>query len=337
MRTIDVNDRASIGRSSSIAEHLVSPGSADAESTDDRRQRRRRSRWRAVILAGTAATSLWLTGCMERFFYHPTRETTPAPRSVYPQAEVVWFDSADGTRLRGWFLPSLTTPRDESATIVHLHGNAGSMASHVYFVEYLPAAGFNVFLFDYRGYGESEGSPWKRGPLIEDAEAALRTARAFPGVDPTRMALFAQSLGGGIATIVMASNPDIRSAVLESPLASWRDVAASTVGGEPPGWWARFLATWLIADGGSTPRPLDAIATIDRPILILHGDADRVIPASHGKRLAEAAPNAELVILPGGEHNTLQSAYPEVRRMIVEFLRSTTAREVPAAASPGEV
>ncbi|MFO0874468.1 MAG: alpha/beta fold hydrolase [Phycisphaerales bacterium] len=298
---------------------------------DGRRRQRRRVRWRTAVIVGAIIATMWLTGCMERLFYQPTREPTPAPRSAYPQAEVVRFESADGTRLCGWFLPSRTTPRAEAATIVHVHGNAGSMASHLFFVENLPAEGFNVLLFDYRGYGESDGSPWKRGPLIEDAQAAVRTARTLPGVDPGRLALFGQSLGGGIATIVMASDPDIRSAVLESPLASWRDVAASALGGDPPGWWARSLATWLIADGGSSPRPIDAIASIDRPILILHGDADEVIPVSQGKRLAQAAPNAELLILPGGRHNTLQSTHPEVRRAIVEFLRRTTAREAPVA------
>lgn len=295
----------------------------------DKARPRRRWYWslaRIVVVSGILLTVLWISGCMERFFYMPTREETPTPTWLHPKAEAVWFESEDGTRLRGWFVPAVGRPSREAMTVLHVHGNAGSMMSHYAFVERLPAAGFNVFLFDYRGYGESEGSARSRGPLIEDTRAALRTLRARPDIDPERVAVVAQSLGGAIAVIAVADDlrngGAIAGVVLESPFASWRDVAATALGGDPPSWWARSLATALIPDGSdATPRPVDAIATIDRPILVVHGDADRVVSVSHGKRLAAAAPRAELMIVPGGEHNTLQWDAPEARRRIIEFLR----------------
>lgn len=299
--------------------------------------RRRRRNGRALAILGLVATMLWLTGCMERLFYLPTREPTPAPTWLSPRAEAVWFESRDGTRLRGWFVPALDRPSRDAATVFHVHGNAGSIMGHVGFVEHLPAAGFNVFLFDYRGYGESEGGAWGRAALIEDTKAALATLRARPDIDGSRIAIYGQSLGGAIAVIAMADDlaagGDLRGAVLESPFASWRDAAATNIGGDPPGWWSRALATWLIkdnvtdADGRPIARPIDAIARIDRPILIVHGDADSIVAVGHGRRLAAAAPLATLLIVSGGEHNSLQFAHAEVRPAMVEFLRGATAQD----------
>ena len=271
---------------------------------------------------------------MERLFYHPTAERTPAPTWLHPRAEAFWFHSEDATRLRAWFVPAHVADPRQAPTSLQLHGNAGSMVSHVAVVEHLPAAGFNVMLFDYRGYGESEGTPTSRAPLVADARAALTALRARSDVDPDRVALVGQSLGGAIAAVVMADDlgrgGECRAAVLESPFASWREVAASAVGGDPPPAWARLAARWLIPDATpGVPRPVDAVAAVPRPVLILHGDADSIVPVSHGRRMADAAPLGELEILDGGEHNTLQQTHPEARRRMVEFLRRHTAASVP--------
>ena len=272
-----------------------------------------------------------LTGCAERLFYVPTREPTPPPALLSrggPPVESVWFESSDGTGLRGWFLPAKDRPSRDALTVVHIHGNAGSLLGHIAFSAHLPSAGFNLFIFDYRGYGESEGAAITRGPLIEDAKAAVRTVRARPDVDPSRVALYGHSLGGGIALNVLADDPTLLGAVLESPISSWRDAAATVIGGDPPSWWARWLAFWMIPDG---KRPLDAIARIQQPILIVHGDSDRIVSVGHGRRLAEAGPTVRLVELPGGDHNTLQETHPETVELMHEFLRELDAG---LAASP---
>lgn len=309
--------------------------------------RNRRAAWRAGIYALLALTLLGvsLSGCAERLFYHPVHQTTPAPTEVIPHAEKVFFSSGDGTRLCGWFLPSTTCPAREAATVVHLHGNAGSMLGHRFFVDWLPAHGFNVFMFDYRGYGESEGAAHTREDLVADARAALAAVRARPDIDPARVAVFAQSLGGAIAAVVAgleaaeeqavveqdetqthgAQVPGLRALVLESPFASWRDVAANAVGGDPPNIVGRFLAWLLIRDEvDGVPRPEDAIALVECPVLIVHGDADSIVPVSHGRRLAAAAKQGVLVEFNGGEHNSLQDDHPRARQVILEFLREHT-------------
>lgn len=272
-------------------------------------------RW--VVVLAIVLGVFWVTGCMERMFYLPTVEPTPLSAAP-PNTEEVWFESEDGTRLFGWFIPALgVDDEDTPPTILHVHGNAGNVQHHTFFTEHLPPAGFNVFIFDFRGYGQSEGRATRRDPLIADTHAALDALLARDDIDPQRIGMYAQSLGAAIGINVMADRPEIHAAVLESPFASWRDIAAAAVGGDPPGPIARALAAALIRDHA---RPEDAMKRIDRPVLILHGDADTIIPISHGRRLAAAAgEHAELVILPDGDHNTLRMTHTEIDQRMIDF------------------
>lgn len=277
-------------------------------------------RW--AVLLGLTAFVLWSTGCMERWFYYPDRGPTPVTEAP-TGSEAVEFLSADGTKLFGWFIPArgTTTPeqRRTHAIILHVHGNAGNILSHAYFTEHLPPAGFNVFIFDFRGYGQSEGSAHHREDLIADTSAALDVLLQRDDVAPTRIGMYGQSLGGAIALNVMADRPEIRCAVFESSFASWREVAANSVGGDPPFFAASWLAAMCVPD---QLRPIDAIARIDRPMLLLHGDADPLVPVSHGRRLAAAAGEcARLMVLRGGGHNTLRDTNPEVDRATIDFFR----------------
>ncbi|MHC4081975.1 MAG: alpha/beta hydrolase [Planctomycetota bacterium] len=290
---------------------------------------RRRSRLQWLLRPGVAAlvvialvAVVSATGCMERLFYYPLRGRTDPPPHL-AGAESVWFRSADGTRLHGWFIPAGGPALVERIpTILHVHGNAGNIESHVGFTEYLPAAGFNLFIFDYRGYGQSEGRARRRGPLIADSQAALDAVLTRNDVNPDRIGLYAQSLGGAIGLNLMADRPEIRAAVIESSFASWRDMAASAVGGDPPGAVSRFLASILINDDR---RPLDAVARIDRPILLIHGADDTIIPVSHSRRLSEAGPTTELVEIAGGDHNTLRWTNPEIEQLTIEFFKKHLA------------
>jgi dipeptidyl aminopeptidase/acylaminoacyl peptidase len=276
----------------------------------------------AVALVIVLVAVISATGCMERLFYYPMRGRTDPPTHM-AGAESVWFHSADGTRLHGWFIPAGGPALVERIpTILHVHGNAGNIESHVGFTEYLPAAGFNLFIFDYRGYGQSEGHARRRGPLIADSRAALDAALARSDVNPSRVGLYAQSLGGAIGLNVMAQRPEIKAAVIESSFASWRDMAASAVGGKKPGPISRLVASVLIRDDH---RADDAVARIDRPILLIHGTDDSVIPVTHSRRLAEAGPTAQLVEIAGGDHNSLRWTNPEVEQLTIDFFRKHLA------------
>lgn len=277
-----------------------------------------------VAVGGLLALALIVivgcSGVAERMFYMPTSGPTPLPPD-FPNGEHVRFASADGTALSGWFLPAERGPTaagTPAPTILQVHGNAGNIESHIGFTDFLPGAGFNLFIFDYRGYGESDGRARRRADLIADTEAALDVLLARADVDPDRIGLFGQSLGGAIGLNVMAERKEIRAAVIVSAFASWRDIAAEALGGSEPGAISRSTARLLIND---ERRPEAAIARIDRPVLILHGDADRVISVGHGERLAAAGPTAELVVLAGADHNSLHETHPEFAAIVVNAFR----------------
>lgn len=296
------------------------------QPTWTRRIRNITLRW--TILLGVVAFFLWSTGCMERLFYYPQRGPTPVSEAP-PGTEAVAFQSADGTRLFGWFIPAAdiatSDERRDRATILHVHGNAGNIVSHAYFTAHLPRAGYNVFLFDFRGYGQSEGSAHRREDLIADTAAALDALLAREDVDPGRIGLYGQSLGGAIGLNVMAERREIRAAVIESAFTSWRAVAANALGGDPPFFAASWVAGIAIPDH---LRPIDAIARIDRPMLLVHGSSDSIVPVSHGRGLEGAANgNARLVIFPGGEHNTLRDTHPEMDAQVIAFFNEHLGRD----------
>lgn len=282
--------------------------------------------YRCLLYLAALVLVLRLSGCMESLFYQPSVGPTPVPAEL-PGAELVTFASRDGTKLCGWFIPAKTGAIASALapTILHVHGNAGNINDHIWFSEYLPTAGFNVLIFDYRGYGQSEGRARRRGPLIEDANAALDHLLTRRDVDPKRIGMYGQSLGGSIGLNVMADRKEIRAAVIESAFASWRDMASCAVGGLQPGWLACGLARVLIPD---THRPAEAIARAarDRPILILHGDADHIVPVQHGRQLAQAGgANVQMMEVPGGDHNTLRETNPELERRVIEFFQKHLA------------
>jgi uncharacterized protein len=296
-----------------------------------------------MVLIVVITALLWISGCMERMFYIPTSGPTPLSEAP-PGTEAVWFESADGTLLHGWFIPAEAGSDDRreerpdrtvgsshsgpGPAILHVHGNAGNVMFHTFFTEHLPPAGFSVFIFDFRGYGQSEGVARRRNGLIADTHAALDVLLARDDVDPQRIGIYGQSLGGAIAINVMADRPEIKAGIFESAFTSWRDMAAAVVGGDsdkgPPA-FARMLAGILIPDH---VRADEAIARIDRPMLLLHGDADTIVPVSHARRLAQAAgENAETIILDGGDHNSLRTTHAHIDRLMIDFFRRNLGPE----------
>src|SRR5688572_11337453 len=129
----------------------------------------RRNRWIPLSLV------ILLAGCAHDLFYYPDSVMYDTPASAGLRYEPVGFRSRDGTRLSGWFIPA--AGEAGKGTVVHFHGNAGNISAHWRLVSWLPPRGYNVFVFDYRGYGASEGRPGPRG-VFEDANSALDYVRS---------------------------------------------------------------------------------------------------------------------------------------------------------------
>ncbi|WP_390348709.1 alpha/beta hydrolase [Variovorax boronicumulans] len=249
-------------------------------------------RWWQLPLA--ALPLFLLGGCVQSMFYYPDRVRYETPDALGLRYENVRFTSADGTRLSGWFIPAAgrADPKAAKGTVVHFHGNAQNMSSHWRFVAWLPAQDYNVFVFDYRGYGESDGAPEPRG-VFEDSNAALDHVRARADVDASRLFVFGQSLGGtnAIAAVGSGNRAGVKAVAIESTFYSYRSIANDKLPG----------AGLLVRDDYAASKFVAAIAPI--PLLLIHGTADAVIPHGHSQRLlADAKEPEQLIEVPGAGH-----------------------------------
>ena len=244
--------------------------------------------------AALVALSLLLAGCIQNLFYQPDHVLYETPQQRGLRYEHVTFRSKDGTRLVGWMIPSAihADPKRARGTVVHFHGNAQNMSAHWRFVEWLPRRGFNVFVFDYRGYGASEGSPEPKG-VFEDSNAALDYVRARPDIDPDRLLILGQSLGGANAIAVVGSGnrKGVRGVVIEATFTSYSAIASEKLSG----------AGAFMDDALSPERFIAQLAPL--PLLLIHGSADVVIPYHHATDLIAAAREPKrLVTIDGGGH-----------------------------------
>ena len=226
----------------------------------------------------------------QRFIFFPDPHLVTTPAAVSLDFEEVYFTTDDGVRLHGWFVPA----SGARWTILWLHGNAGNISHRVdNLLQMHQRLRVNVFLFDYRQYGRSQGTVSEQGTYL-DAQAALRTLRQRADLDPNSIVLFGRSLGGAVAVDLAWHTPgSCRAVILEAPFTSVADMAARVVPLLPIG---RLLRTRY-----------DSLAKIPRltvPILILHGDRDDIVPIEQGQRLFAAANEPKtFYTIPGASHN----------------------------------
>lgn len=226
---------------------------------------------------------------LDRFFvFHPEPwiDRDWARASGLPLEEV-WLRAEDGTRLFGWYVENPAAP----AVLLWCHGNAGNIIHRLHNLAELYRTGFSVFLFDYRGYGRSEGRPSEEGVCL-DALAAHRYVTATRRVPPERLILFGRSLGAAVAGDLAVKRP-AAGLVLESPFPSVAAVVRAHYFGLP--------LHWLL---GSDFDLLGKLRLISIPVLVIHGDRDDIIPLDLGRAVFEAAREPKsLYVIPGADHN----------------------------------
>lgn len=226
---------------------------------------------------------------LDALLFQPSRELLYTPAVAGLDYREVNFRTSDGVGLHGWWLP---TTAKRLGHILFAHGNGGSIADRIVHAQLLVAAGFDVLLFDYRGYGASEGRPTEAG-TYRDARAARSTLLDQPGVDPSRVFYLGESLGGGVVVELATEFPPA-GVVLTSTFSSVRDVARVHF---------RILPSMAVPDAYPNARRL---ATLQVPVLIQHGSADELVPVEQARRNFDAAAEPKLLqIVDGVGHNDL--------------------------------
>jgi uncharacterized protein len=217
---------------------------------------------------------------MNRLLYAPARDLLATPRVPFRD---VWLTTEDDERLHAWWAPAAAPP---IANVLLCHGNGGNIGDRAFAVDLLAERGLGVLSFDYRGYGRSGGRPSESG-TIRDARAARGAIADGPVV------YLGESLGGAVAlALALEQPPD--GLILQSTFTGVRDIARLHY---------PFIPRALVPDAYPSLR---RIRDLRAPLLVLHGDDDRIVPAIDGRALYEAAPEPKRIeIFPGAGHNDL--------------------------------
>jgi hypothetical protein len=272
-----------------------------------------------IVGALLAVTALMLA-FQRRLIYFPSRilELEPAALGLRHQEE--WLVTEDGVRLHAWLLPLPGAGR----TVLVCNGNAGNMSHRLdRALQMQQRLGVSVLLFDYRGYGRSEGSPDEQG-TYRDARAAYRYAVEVSHVPPLDLVLFGESLGAAVAVQLALERP-VGALVLESAFTSVPEMARAAYPFLPP-------------IGPLIRTRYETIAKVPRltlPLLVLHGERDDIVPIAQGRRVFEAAGGPKrFFAIPGAGHNdTYVSGGEAYWRALGEFLESLRASDPSAPAS----
>lgn len=281
---------------------------------------------RGACVAVVMAASLLLVGCTDLFFY-PSRQQVLSPQQMGLLAEDVTLHSADGTRLFAWHLRS-----DSARGIVcFFHGNAENISTHITNVAWLPPAGFEVLLVDYRGYGASAGEA-EFPDVLEDVQAGLDWCFARGGAQKLPVYAFGQSLGAALTLDVSAraaNRSRLAGVVADSGFSSYRRIARDALSNA----WLlaplQYPLSWLVT---GKHAPEEAVRQLgDVPLLVLHSVDDTVVPYAHAQRILAAAAGPRCFQPTHGPHNAaLNPGFPgsvAYRQAMLDFLR--------AAAGPG--
>jgi dipeptidyl aminopeptidase/acylaminoacyl peptidase len=278
-----------------------------------------------VSLIGTAVVVISLSYRNACNLVRPRRAAmTSTPVESGLSYESVTFASADGLRLAGWYIPS-----HNGAAIILCHGLGGNRVDMLPQAVLLAEHGYGSFLFDFRAHGESEGEMVTYGYTeTDDVLAAVDYLLSRSDVDPQRIGILGGSLGAATALRTAAHSTHLKVVVAESAFASLEDEVASSFtvfSGLPAFPFAPLtvaFAQWQTGLRISEVRPIDDIPSIaPRPVFIIHGTDDDLIPAEQGFRLYEAAGEPkELWMVDGISHRSALGIFPdEYEKRVIGF------------------
>lgn len=267
---------------------------------------------------GVLCLFLLISGCSSLLFY-PEPGLPFTPEKAHLSYRDVTLTAADGTRLHGWWLPARKGV-PVKGTVLHLHGNGGNLAWHLGGSWWLPEQGYQVLMLDYRGYGQSEGSPSLPAVFL-DIQAAFDWLQQAPEAQGKPLVVLGQSLGGALAVKYLVDHPEtqgrIKALVLYGVPASYRSVGRYALSTSWLTWPLQVPLSWLVPDGDSALQAMPQLTAV--PKLLFHSIDDPVVPLSNGLLLYQASPPPRVLQLTRGGH-VQTFADPTWRQVMLRYL-----------------
>ncbi len=239
-----------------------------------------------IIVAIYIGLTLIMFLLQDYFIYFPTQEMMATPATIGLAYEEVLFETADGIKLSGWYVPVI----EAKNVVIFFHGNAGNISHRLESIALFHRLGLNVLIFDYRGYGLSQGTISEQGIYL-DAEAVFAYLVQERGFKPEQIIIFGRSLGGAVATWLAQKHPP-QALILESTFTSIPDMGARQF---------PFLPVRLLAR--NQYNTINRLPHLSAPILIIHSPDDELIPYSHAQTLFKVAPEPKTFLEIRGGHN----------------------------------
>ncbi len=245
--------------------------------------------WAAMLLVGAALAGCAAAYSLQNEFVFPNAAEGPMDRPPPAGAVQHWLETSDGARVESWlFLPAGASAEAKVPAVIFFHGNSDYIETKLEYADFYTSRGFACLMVEYRGYRRSTGDP-SEATLAADADAFFDWLAARPEVDPTRIVVHGHSLGAAIAAGLATRRP-VRALVMVS---AFRNL---------PALFGRYhLPGALARDRFDNER---AVVAYGGPILLVHGEADEIVPVRQGRRLAElAGDNARFIAYPAVDHD----------------------------------
>jgi len=257
-----------------------------------------------LLLLGLSLLNAWMYLQQPSMIFFPYTGLDQTPADWGFGYEDVFVDTADGLRLHGWYIPH----RGAKRTLLFFHGNAGNISHRGASVEIFHRLGLNVFIFDYRGYGRSQGKPSEKG-LYTDARAAWGYLTRERGLEQEDIILFGRSLGGTVAA-ELAAEVQPGGLILESSFSSARDMAHVI--------FPVFSRLVFMRYQFNT---VAYIRRVTCPVLVLHSPRDEIIPYPLGEKIFGMANKPKSLVKLTGDHNSgFLASQPDYERALDEFI-----------------
>lgn len=266
------------------------------------------------IIAFTLSLTL-LSGC-GRFFFYPEPELRENLYAAAFDPQDVYFTTVDDVRLHAWLIRA----KEDKGTILVLHGNAENLSTHINSVLWLVPNGYNIFMFDYRGYGRSEGRP--NIPRLQlDADAAIDTLFHMQGINTDRVFVIGQSLGGAVAIPAVARSPyrgRIRALIIDSAFADYRMILKEKLGHVWLTWPLQYPLSYTVNNDYSPLKWVKGVSPTS--ILIIHSRLDSIVPVHHGRLIYDTANQPKAVWFLESPGHVASFADPVIQKRFLEYL-----------------